>query len=130
MGMIKLRLGLEWGHLRVVEVGTDNKVTKDIEAGLTFEVKTRYAELVCDCGNKVRVWWDDWQGIKRFGYDCGCGLADLDKVKTPVYVHIPLGLKKQIKAKSDQMGCSFVRVMVRAIQDGLREWKGGYDAKS
>ena len=78
MAVVRLKVGLRWGRLRVTGMGTGER-TLDHGGGVTETLmQAPYAECRCLCGGVVRLWVAEWKGVRRGVADCGCGRARED----------------------------------------------------
>lgn len=76
MAKTKLKVGLQWSHLKVVSSGQEYKVIAE-SPGVREERKCTYFDAVCTCGKILRIWSNEWEGTKHVK-DCGCGCAGMD----------------------------------------------------
>ena len=114
MAVVKLQEGLRWGHLRVVEIGVDER-TCDLGGGIS-ETYTQapYAVCKCTCGGEVRLWASEWTGIRGAAQDCGCGVSGEDGARTITTITMPLRVRRRVVDWQRRAG---VRSFSRAVLD-------------
>lgn len=124
---IKLAIGMAWGNLKVVDSGVDWRTIAEDVDGITTKINDTWFDLLCTCGNTLRVWSREWPGT-WYIKDCGCGVSEREGECAIISIAATLELKQRLAkyVAGKPIGRSqAARELIRtALRTGTRKREG------
>ncbi len=112
----KLFVGQGWAHLKVVSIGSEDKIT-ECSGGYEKELMP-CATCACTCGGEIKLWLREWKG-QKYVRDCGCGVSAEDGKCVILTATVPHGMDREIRKYGQREGVSRSRAVVELVQAGL-----------